>query len=219
MSASALVPGPLYGLRTWTIVGETGHERLAGPQRPAPWPVDGEWLTAACALHPEHLAPASGCSCGIHAWHPRRRSARQVLGFRSRVAGVLEAGGALEVHRDGFRAERGRPFALFAAPRGNAALVGRLAAAYRAEVVEASCPDAILAWCDERGLGLDPAVVDDLLGPEGVAAARRARRATRIRIALVTGAIAAMLVLGLELTADPGDRPLFGRTGPVHGSP
>ena len=32
-------------------------------------------------------------------------------------------------------------------------------------------------------------------------------------------AIAVMLFLGLEFTANTGDRPLFGRTGPIHGSP
>ncbi|HZB77016.1 MAG TPA: hypothetical protein VE526_12375 [Solirubrobacteraceae bacterium] len=219
MSATALVPGPLYGLRTWVVAGEPGHERLEGPQQAAPWPAGGGQLAAVCPIDPRHAAPAPGCTCGIHAWHPRRGPARRVLGTRGRIPGVVEAGGAVEVHRDGFRAERARPFAFFLAPPANAALVGRLAEAYHAEVVPARGPDAVLAWCRERGLGLDAAVVDELLGAEGLAALRRARRRTRLRVAGAATAIALMLFLGLELTADPGDRPLSGRSGPVQGSP
>ena len=219
MSATALVPGPLYGLRTWSVAGAHGRERLEGPQLGAPWPGGGEPMVAHCAVDPAHTAPEPGCTCGIHAWHPRRGSARRVLGTRGRIPGVVEAGGAVEVHRDGFRAERARPFAFFLVPRGNPALVGRLADAYRAEVVPARGPDAVLAWCRERGLGLDAAVVDDLLGAEGLAELGRARRRSRLRIAAVAAAIGIMLFLGLELTADPGDRTLSGRTGPVQGSP
>ena len=219
-TARALVPGPLFGLRTWSVVGARGEEVLEGPQQPAPWPGDGDWLTASCSVDPRHEAPAPGCTCGIHAFHPRRSSARHVLGYRSRVSGVVEAGGAVEVHRDGFRAERARPYAFFLTPRANAALIGRLAEAYRAEVVRAAGADDVLAWCRERGLGLDAAVVDDLLGPDGLAAVRRARLRTRLRLAGVAVAIAVMLFLGHQFTANPGDRPLFGRTGPVNqGSP
>ena len=138
VSAAALVPGPLYGLRTWSAVGGRGEERLEGPLQHAPWPPGGAFLAAACAVRPEHAAPAPGCTCGIHALHPRRAGARQVLAARGRIAGVVEAGGTIEVHRDGFRAERARPHAFFVTPRANAALVGRLAVAYRAEVVEVS---------------------------------------------------------------------------------
>lgn len=215
MSATALVPGPLYGLRTWSVVGGRGEERLEGPQQPTPWPLGGDWLTASCARDPQHAAPAPGCTCGIHAWHPRRGAARRVLGMRGRVPGVVEAGGAIEVHRDGFRAERARPAVFFLTPRGNGALVARLAEAYGAEMVRARGPDAVVAWCSEHDMGLDAAVVDELLGPEGVAAARRARRRTRLRVAGAAAAIAVMLLLGIELTADPGDRSLFGRYGPV----
>ena len=62
-------------------------------------------------------------------------------------------------------------------------------------------------------------MVDELLGPEGLAAVRTARRRTRLRIAGAAVVIAVMLFLGLQFTANPGDRPLFGRTGPIHGSP
>jgi len=216
VSAPALVPSPLYGLRTWTVVGERGQERLAGPQQSTPWPEDGGWLTARCARDDGHAAPAPWCECGIHAWHPSRRSARRVLGNRGQVAGVVEASGAIEVHRDGFRAERARPFALLVAPRANAGLAGRLAAAYDAELVPVDGPAAALDWCRERGLGLEPAVVDSLLGPERVAAERRAVRARRLRVAAALAAIALLLGAGLVATDDPGDRPLFGRGGPAN---
>ena len=152
VSAPPLVPSPLYGLRTWSVVGESGQERLSGPQQPAPWPVDG-WLTAACAGGAGHFAPAPDCECGIHAWHPRKRSARRVLALRRQVAGVVEARGVIELHRDGFRAEHARPFALFLSPGANAALVRRLASAYSVEAVPAGGPGAVVDWCRFRGLG------------------------------------------------------------------
>jgi hypothetical protein len=194
-------------------VGPIGAERLAGPQQSTPWPEGGGWLTATCMRHPGHSAPAAGCECGIHAWHPARRSARRVLAIRREVPGVVEAGGAIEVHRDGFRAERARPLALMVAPRANAALAGRLASAYDAELVPVEGPDAVLAWCRARGVGLEPAVVDELLGPAGVAEQRRRTRATRLRFAAALAAIALLLGVGLVATDDPGDRTLQGRTG------
>jgi hypothetical protein len=94
MSGPPLVPSPLYGLRTWSVVGASGEERLAGPQQAAP------------------------------------------------VPGVVEARGGVELHREGFRAAQARPFALSLAPGANAGLIGRLAAAYDAEVVPAGGPGA-----------------------------------------------------------------------------
>jgi hypothetical protein len=213
VSGPALVPSPLYGLRTWSVVGPSGEERLAGPQQATPWPEAGAWLTAACTE--AHDAPARDCACGIHAWHPSRRSARRVLAIRREVPGVVEARGAIEVHRDGFRAERARPFALMLPPRANSALAGRLAAVYDAELVPIEGPDAILAWCRARDIGLEPAVVDELLGPAGVAEQRRKNRTRRVRFAAALAAIAVLVGLGLVATDDPGDRPLQGRTGEV----
>lgn len=215
MSGPPLVPSPLYGLRTWSVVGASGEERLAGPQQAAPWPEAGAWLTAACTPTPGHAAPAPGCGCGIHAWHPRRRSARRVLAPRRRVPGVVEARGGVELHREGFRAAQARPFALILAPGANAGLIGRLAGAYDAEVVPAGGPGAVLDWCRARGLGLEPAVVDELLGPDRVADQQRRARAERPRIAAVLAAIALLLGLGLATTGDPDERTLYGRTGEV----
>jgi hypothetical protein len=220
MSDAPLVATPVYGLRTWTVSGERPDERLAGPYRDAPWPAGGAWLEASCPSAEGHSAPAPGCGCGVHAWHPRRRAARRILAARREVPGVVEARGAIEVHEDGFRAERARPYALLLAPGRNAGLVHRLGEAYHVPVVEAAGEDAVLAWCDEHGLGLSAPVVAELLGPGEVEARRRARRAEvragalRLAAALVVAAL--FVVAGLVVTADPGERTLHGRTGEIH---
>ena len=179
MSAPPLVPGPLFGLRTWSAVGEHGAERLSAPHRGTAWPDAGAWLTARCGSDPEHAAPAPGCRCGIHAWHPGRGAARKVLGMRWEIPGVVELAGAVEVHRDGLRAERARPYALLVLPGANAARAERLAAAHAAQLVRVRGADDVVAWCAERGLGLAPADVERLLGPERLAAERVARRRRR----------------------------------------
>lgn len=211
-----LVPSPLYGLRSWAVVGAAGSERLAAPQHDVSWPVAGAWLEASCGR--AHATPARDCGCGIHAWHPRRRWARRIFAVRREVPGVVEATGAIQVHEDGFRAQRGRPHALFLAPGGNPALIRRLAAAYRASVVEAGDPGAVLDWCRARGLGLDEAVVAELIAAEEVARRRPRRRRARsdaLRVAAALAVVAVLLALGLVVTDDPGDRHLYGRTGEI----
>src|SRR3954447_2103008 len=216
MSSAPLVPGPVYGLRTWTIAGDRGNERLAGPQRGTVWPGHGEWLEASCASG--HAAPAEGCGCAAHAWHPILRWARRTVASRREIGGIVEGSGAIEVHADGFRAQRARPHALVQVPVSNPALLRRLAAEYEVPVVEVRGARELLAWCRERGLGLDEAVVAKLLSP---APARprwgflRRTRASWLRIALLTVAMAVLLAFGLQ--PDPkGDRILYGRTGPIH---
>jgi hypothetical protein len=220
MSDTPLVPAPLYGLRTWSVPRAYGEERLAGPQNEAAWPTGGAWLEAACAQHPEHTAPAQGCGCGIHALHPTGSAARRVLAPRGAIPGIVAAEGTIELHADGFRAERARPYALMVAPGRNARLVARLAATYDAEVVEVDGPDAILAWCRERGLGLAPSVVATLLGSERFTEAkrgtRRRRRRDALRIAAAAAVCALLLGLGLLATDDPGARKLEGRAGPAN---
>ena len=217
MSDTPLVPSPLYGLRAWTVVGESGSERLAGPHRSSSWPPAGAWLESTCDRG--HASPARECDCGIHAWHPRRRSARRVLAPRQAVPGVVEASGTVEVHEDGFRAQRARPYALMDVGR-HPALVRRLAADYRVPAVEVAGPDGLVEWCRARGLGLDEGVVTELLGP--AAAQRRRTRARRMRanaLRMVAAAVVVGLLLlaGLIATDPPGDRSLSGRTGEVHG--
>jgi hypothetical protein len=217
MSDLPLVPRPLYGLRTWTVVGDAGAERLAGPQQHLTWPPASAWLEATCTAGP--ASPAPDCACGVHAWHPRSRWAKRVFAASGVVPGVVEATGAIEVHQDGFRAQRARPYALVLAPGRNRGLVGRLAAAYGVPVVEAGSPDAVLDWCRARSLGLEEAVVTKLLGPaaeERRRAKRRRARTAALRTAAGLAAVALLLVLGLVATDRPGDRELYGRTGEIH---
>ena len=81
VSSAPLVPGPLYGLRTWRVVTHDGRERLSAPQRGTPWALGDGWVEASCGE--DHPAPAAGCGCGIHAWHPRRASGRSPLTIRT----------------------------------------------------------------------------------------------------------------------------------------
>ena len=68
--------------------------------------------------------------------------------------------------------------------------------------------------------GVEVALIEQLLGPDAVAEAQRARRRrTRLaglRIAAAVVVIAVLVLIGLAATSDPGGRTLQGRTGPVH---
>ena len=193
MNDARLVPGPLYGLRTWRVVTHDGRERLSAPQRGTPWTLGRAWVQATCGEG--HAAPAADCLCGIHAWHPRRASARRVLRSRFDLPGIVEADGAVELHEDGFRAERARPYAFVRLPGRNPFLIDRLAAAYGVEVIDLRRPEELLAVCRERRLGLQEPVVEELLGPEAIQERRRARARQRRNDAL--GVVAALLVLAL----------------------
>ena len=214
-----LFAGSLYGLRFWRVVVDGRGEWLAGPHQGALWPAGGEWLRATCPTG--HAAPTAECDCGVHAFHPRLSSARRVLAPRATVAGIVEAQGPAEVHEDGFRAERARPYALVLTPGGNAKSIRRLATRYDAEIAEVRGPAELLAWCRERGLGLDEQVVAELLGNGDAAALRKARRrryrSSALRVALALAVAALLVVAGLNVVDDPpGDRTLHGRTGEVH---
>ena len=220
MSDRPFFPDPVYGLRTWTVVGEKGAERLAAPQRGEAWPPGGAWAEASCARSPEHRAPAHGCVCGLHALHPSRRSARRILSGRREIPGIAEARGQIEVHEDGFRAERARPYVLLLLPGRNALLLERLGKAYGAEVVEVDGADAVLALCRDRNLGLEESAVEQLLGPATAERYRRARRermrTNALRLAAVVAIAALLVVAGLALATDPpGERVLQGRGGEV----
>jgi hypothetical protein len=225
MTGAPLVPGPVYGLRTWRVVAgyelEDGGdgERVAGPYQGPPWPAAGAWFLARCAKGTDHKAPDRACGCGVHAFHPSRQSVRRIFSSRRDVAGIVEAHGAVEVHDDGFRAERARPYAFVVTPGSNAKLVRRLAEAYDAEVLEIERPNELLAYCRGHGLGLEEPVVLDLLGREQTLARRLAERkrahAYALRTAAVVLGVVIVLVLGLELAVGPPDHTLYGRTGEV----
>ncbi len=165
---------------------------------------------------PRHAAPAPGCTCGIHALHPRRSAARHVLGYRGRVVGRGRGG------RRGGGPPRRLPRRARPAVR-----VLRHAAGERGADRPAGggLPRRGRAGGRRRrGRRLVPRARPRARRRRGRRAARpRGPRGGPPRAARAPGsgspasavAIAVMLFLGLEFTANPGDRPLFGRTGPV----
>ncbi len=159
-----LVLGPLYGLRTWKLVGDRGAERLSGPYTGTSWPGGGSWLQATCVRDGSHVPPVAACTCGVYALHPNRANARRALAVRREIAGIVELRGAVEVHVDGVRAQEGRPHALVQHPRSNPHLLRRLGAVYGAAIVDVRDADALVAWCRERDVGLSAAAVGALLG-------------------------------------------------------
>jgi len=213
-----LVPGRVYGLRTWVV---TADERLAAPYQGTVWPAGGEPVVAACA-EVGHAAPAAGCRCGVYAWHPTPRAAKRVLQCRFEVPGIVEAWGAVDVHADGFRAERARVHALVAHPDRHPARVRRLATAYGAPVLELKTAKDLLLHCRREGLGLDPRTVEDLLADElrRARAERRAHRRTTVRRAALAlaaaGAVAVPAWPAIEdVVTDRPNGPVAGRAPPV----
>jgi hypothetical protein len=141
-----------------------------------------------------------------------------VLGRRFEQPGIVEGAGAVELQHDGFRAERARPYALVVTPGRNADGAERLARRYQAEVVRVPDADALLAWCAERGLGLDAATVVDLLGPENeeerLRSERRKRRGNVLRIATVVAIAAAVIAAGWAFeSGPPANHRVCGRAG------
>jgi len=214
-----LVPGPLYGLRTWIVVSEDGRERLRSLHQGGEWPAGDGWLEAACSTA-EHQPPGRECKCGIHAWHPTLKNARRVLASRRELAGIVEARGEVEVHEEGFRAERVRPHALVVSRNRNGKLVRRLAELYDTQVVEVRRPEDLVAWCRERALGMDERVVSELLGPDWAERSARRKRTRRrnniLRVAAALAISGIMVVLGTQLADPGGPRTLHGRTGEIH---
>ncbi len=215
MSDTPLFADPLFGLRFWKVVPDEGGEGLAGPLQKTPWPTGGRWLHAQCPKG--HVAPAPDCECGVHAWHPRRSSARDVLATRGTVPGIVEAQGAIEVHEDGFRAARARPHVLLVTPGSNAALIRRLADRYGASVVEIRGPRELLAHCREQHVGMEEDVVSELLGTGDFRERRRARfrkDALRLVAALLVAGLLTSVGLAITSKPPPGTK-LYGRTGEI----
>ena len=140
-----------------------------------------------------------------------------MLGSRFELPGIVQATGVIELQDDGFRAQRARPFALVVTPGRNAARARRLADRYAAQLVEVDGADDLVAWCRQRGLGLDPATVDGLLGPEyagrRAAERRRGRRRAAARVGAVALVGAAALGLGGAFASGPSSHGVYGRTG------
>ena len=85
-----------------------------------------------------------------------------------------------------------------------------------AETVEVHGPEDIVAWCEAHGYGLEPDVVDALLGPAALAEERRRRRGVRLRVAAALAVLAMAVAIGIATTDTPHGRTLNGRTGPIH---
>ena len=133
------------------------------------------------------------------------------------MPGILEASGAVEVHADGFRAERGRLHALALLPNGNARRLERLAEAYELELLHLDGPDALLAHCRHQGLGLSEGVVAELVGADDLAADRRRRR-RRGLLTAVWIVVVALLLGGIAVALHPEvqhGKTLHGRSGEI----
>jgi hypothetical protein len=215
-----LLPGPIYGLRTWRVPRDGAGERLVAPQRRTPWPPGRGWQEAACPAG--HDAPAPDCRCGIHAWHPRPGSAKRVLAGRFELPGIIEADGRVEVHEDGFRAQRARPYAFVRLPNRNPYLIERLADVYGAHVLDLRSPQDLLDLCRERDLGLSEPVVEQLLGPETIEECRRERAQRRrtdvARVAAALAVLGSLIALGaaIDRTTPHEDRDVFGVAKSAH---
>jgi hypothetical protein len=215
-----LLPGPLYGLRTWRVLRD-GTERLVAPQRRTPWTPGRGWQEAACAAG--HDAPAPDCRCGIHAWHPRPASAKRILAGRFELPGIVEADGRVELHEEGFRAQRARPYAFVRLPNRNPHLIERLADRYGARIVDLRRPQELLDVCRERNLGLEQSVVEQLLGPEVIEEGRltraRRRRDDAVRMVAALAVLASLVAIGaaIDRPGPQGDHDAFGAAGSEHG--
>ena len=196
VSSAPLVPGPLYGsahLEGGDARG--GRERLSAPQRGTPWGLGRDWEQATCGE--EHAGPrrelqAAASTPGTRA----AQSARRVLRSRFDLPGIVEADGAVEVHEEGFPRRARAAVRVRAAPRAQPVpdrSPGRRLRRRRSSTCAG--PEELLAVCRERRLGLQPPVVEELLGAAAIAERRRARARQRRDDALRV--VAALLVLAL----------------------
>ncbi len=183
----AVVPGVIHGLRRWQLYLEGSRWRLGSLNQPIIW-APGEAMEAACIHHdfmeddPEnHDPPGAGCRCGIYAFHPFGDAAEafeedvdapepgyaRAVGWT--ICGVLSAWGRIEVHQEGFRAQRARLEALFLPSNwaGSAyhEAIEAVARLYGVPAVEHES-ESLIETCRRRWPGLDPDLVDELLVAE-----------------------------------------------------
>lgn len=102
MTAELMLIETIPGYRAWTLDDEGHLWPAANGNRP--W---DPGVNVARCVGRDHDAPATNCSCGLYAFHTVHRQLRG-----SQVIGGIAAWGAIEVHRDGFRAGRARILAL-----------------------------------------------------------------------------------------------------------
>ena len=181
MTATPLVADA--GLR---IADLAGDERRAAGRAAAGCPLAGGRRVARGRVRRRARARRrrrATALCGIHGLHPTPRATRAACSRRAAESPAWSRRPARSrcTRRASAPSAAGRPRSCSTRGR-NAALIRRLAAAYEAQVVEVDGPDALLAWCRERELGLEPVVVAELLGPrDDRARPRRARAAGRAR--------------------------------------
>jgi hypothetical protein len=109
MDAAPLYAQAVVGYRQW-LAKPSGRLRSMGVGQTI-W--EPELMHARCLLDPtahDTPAPTTECECGLYAWH----DAEMVEPYTGSplVSGAVLAAGRLEVHADGFRAERMQILAL-----------------------------------------------------------------------------------------------------------
>ncbi|MBM3668242.1 MAG: hypothetical protein FJW90_12395 [Actinobacteria bacterium] len=183
--------GSILGVRAWVVQARlpSSAVRLGAAVASAVWEPHGEWTESVCEPPGgggrRHRTPAGGCSCGLYALHPRPDTVGPLYGEHIALhgqsvlndpclvemvgpIGIVEACGRVEVHEDGFRAERARPLALIAGAHWPAApreAIAELAALYEAELLVAERPADVLELVRERGGALGDQRVEELLAP------------------------------------------------------
>jgi hypothetical protein len=178
-----LVAGRLIGVRRWElVVDDAGALRLRGSWGGV-WQIDGKTTWAQCrrrgadatARQHRDSAPAGSCCCGLYALHPWKVVGDHHLApgpgdSGLAVHGVIEAWGEVQLHHEGFRAQYARPRYLVVFGSGESTdygrLVAQLADSHHAELLEVADPEALVAYCRRRELGLGRSTVRSLLGGE-----------------------------------------------------
>jgi hypothetical protein len=98
---------PVIGFRQWRMA-ENGLLSITGNEI---WCTPTLHAQCRAGSHPQEPAPASACSCGVHAWYepcPRTASAPTW----DYIAGAVVLWGAIELHVQGMRAQHCRIVAL-----------------------------------------------------------------------------------------------------------
>ncbi len=172
-----LIAGKIHGVRSWSLGISAGEVRLVGAYLRVAWENGGRPTTARCeetrmGRHADHV-PHRDCGCGLYAWHPSGAGTAGLFpdaDAEDSCAGIVEAWGRVEVHRDGFRAQHARPAVLVlpsaAVGSDYETTVRRLAEQHRAEVAVVPNPQELERYCRERNLGLSPGAVAKLLPGE-----------------------------------------------------
>jgi hypothetical protein len=200
-----VVPGRLYGLRSWTAGDKNSLRSLAQDEV---WEKGPKPTRARCLVARGHRAPDGRCGCGLYALHPTAaqcaasfqaaRCAARSDEPEAEVVGIVAAWGEVELHESGFRAEYARSHALLlpAVPGGPYAhRVRALAAAHESEVWEVGSATDLHRRCVDQNLGLSETAVRELLGRK-LRRHAAAERLKRWREAVVDVAAMAIAVVG-----------------------